>query len=177
MHEIKIYSNKKKAFFLLLGSLAFVILGFFCFINAENTKGILFRNPLIIKSAGIISVLFFGFGIFVSIKQLSKDQLMLIIDEKGINVNPKKEKVIFWESIDGFIESNINSVKIIVVQINNSIDYINVETNKIRKSLMKYNLNNYGSPFNISSSTMNLNHAELFKLLNENLIKYKFKGG
>jgi len=39
---------------------------------------------------------------------------------------------------------------------------------------MKFNLNNYGSPFNISSSTMNLNHTELLKLLNENFVQYKF---
>lgn len=100
---------------------------------------------------------------------------MLIINEKGINVNPKKDDIIKWEDIDGFSEIKINSVKIINIQINNSIDYINNETNKIRKNLMKFNLNNYGSPFNISSSTMSLNHIELLKLLNENFIEYKFK--
>lgn len=175
MNKIEIYSSKKKAFLLLLGSIAFVVLGFFCFVNAEKMQSNLFRNPLIIKIAGIVSVLFFGFGIFVSIKQLIKDKLMLAIDEKGINVNPKKGEIIKWESIDGFSEIKINSVKIIIIQINDSIDYINGETNKIRKNLMKFNFNNYGSPFNISSSTTDLNHVELFQLLNESLNRYKFK--
>ncbi|UQB68063.1 STM3941 family protein [Epilithonimonas zeae] len=175
MNKIEIYSNKKKAFLLLLGSVVFVVLGFFCFLNAENVRSSLFRNPFIVKIAGIASILFFGYGIFVSIKQLIKNKLMLIINEKGINVNPKKDDIIKWEDIDGFSEIKINSVKIINIQINNSIDYINNETNKIRKNLMKFNLNNYGSPFNISSSTMSLNHIELLKLLNENFIEYKFK--
>jgi len=34
--RIEIYSNKKKAFLLLIISLAFVIGGFYTFINAEN---------------------------------------------------------------------------------------------------------------------------------------------
>ena len=174
MNRIEIYSNKKKAFFLLLGSLMFVILGLFCFINAENIKNNLFRNPLIIQIVGIASILFFGFGIYVAIRQLIRNKLMLVIDEKGITVNPKKEEIIDWKDIDGFSEIKINNVKIIIIQMNNSQDYIDNESNKIRKSLMKYNLENYGSPFNISVSTMDLKYEELLKLLNENLIEYKF---
>jgi len=175
MKKIEIYSNKKKAFLLLLCSIAFVVLGFFCFVNAEKMQTNLFRNPLIIKIAGIISVLFFGFGIFVSIKQLIKDKLMLVIDKKGIDVNPKKGEIIRWENIDGFSEIKINSVKIIVIHINNPMEYIDKQTDKVRKGLMKFNLNNYDSPYNISVATMDLSQDELFKLLNENLLIFKYK--
>ena len=67
----------------------------------------------------------------------------------------------------------INGVKIIIIQVNNSEKFINEEESKIRKKLMKFNVSNYGSPFNISASTMNLSYNELYKLLKENLIKYK----
>ena len=174
MNRIEIYSNKKKAFLLLIGSIGFVILGFFCFFNAENMTNSLFRNPLIIKIAGIASVLFFGFGIYVSVKQLFKNKLMLILDENGINVNPTKNEFIKWNDIEGFSEIQINSVKIIIIEVNKPENYINNETNKFRKKLMEYNFRNYGSPFNISVSTMNTTHKELFKMLNENLIKQKY---
>lgn len=65
---------------------------------------------------------------------------MLVIDEKGITVNPKKEEIDRLKDIDGFSEIKINNVKIIIIQMNNSQDYIDNESNKIRKSLMKYNL-------------------------------------
>jgi hypothetical protein len=39
---------------------------------------------------------------------------------------------------------------------------------------MKFNKNNYGSPFNLSSNTMQINFKELMEILNENLIKYKY---
>ena len=34
-------------------------------------------------------------------------------------------------------------------------------------------MDNYGSPFNLSANTMQINYAELMKILNENLNKYK----
>ena len=99
---------------------------------------------------------------------------MLIIDENGINVNPQKGEYIKWNDIEGFAELKINSVKIIIIQINNAEEYIEKESNKLRKKLMKFNLKNYGSPYNISVATMNTNYNQLFKILNENLIKNKY---
>jgi hypothetical protein len=173
MNKIEFYSNKKKAFLLLIGSLIFVILGIYLFLNAENMASYRVRNPLFIKISGITSVLFFGFGVFVSIKKLLKNKLMLIIDENGVNVNPKKNEYIKWGDIEGFAELKINSVKIIIIQINNAEEYIKKEDNKLRKKLMRFNLENYSSPYNISVATMNTNYNQLLKTLNENLIKNK----
>lgn len=174
MNRIEIYSNKNKAFLLFLGSVAFVILGFFIFLNADNMRSALFKSPLIIKTAGAITILFFGIGIYVSVKQLIRNKLMLVIDENGISFNPARNELIKWVNIDGFSEIKINGNKIIVIEVNNSTELINNETNRVRKNLMKFNLKNFGSPFNISVATMNLRHAELKELLNENLIKYKY---
>src|SRR5690606_32783969 len=143
MNKIEFYSNKKKAFLLLIGSLIFVILGIYLFLNAENMTSFRARNPVFIKIAGIASVLFFGLGIYVSIKQLIKNKLMLIIDENGINVNPQKNEYIKWDNIEGFAELKINSVKIIIIQINNAEEYIKKESNNLRKKLMIFNLENY----------------------------------
>ena len=90
MDQIYIYSSKKKAFLLLICSLLFVVGGIYMFMNAENFSGFRARSPLFIKGIGIASVLFFGLGIYVSIKQLLSNQLILIINRNGVNVNPKK---------------------------------------------------------------------------------------
>ena len=39
---------------------------------------------------------------------------------------------------------------------------------------MEFNANNYGSPFNLSANSMQMNYAELLTTLNENLNKYKY---
>jgi len=176
MERLEIYSSKKKSFLLLIGSLLFIIGGIWIFINAENLTSFRSRNPIFLKGIGIISVLFFGFGVYVSIKQLITNQLLLVIDKAGINVNPRKStsKSIEWKNVDGFSELKIQSQKFVIIQVNNSDFWIENESNQMRKKLMKFNLNNYGSPFNLSANSMQINYAELMRVLNENFNKYKY---
>ena len=176
MERIEIYSSRKKSFLLLIGSLLFVVGGIYMFMNAENMTSFRFRNPLFIKLAGIASVLFFSLGIYVAVKQLISNQLILIIDRKGVNVNPKKTPTesIEWKNINGFSEFKIQSQKFVIIEVDNSDFWIEKEGNKIRKKLMKFNVNNYGSPFNLSANSMQINYAELMKILKENLNKYKY---
>jgi hypothetical protein len=178
MEKIEIYSSKKKSFLLLIASLLFVIGGIYMFMNAENMTSLRHRNPLFIKSAGIASILFFSLGIYVGIKQLLSNQLILIIDRKGVNVNPKKSltECLEWKNINGFSELKIQSQKFVIIDVDNSDYWIEKEENGIRKKLMKFNVNNYGSPFNLSANSMQMNYAELMKTLNENLNKYKYNG-
>jgi len=174
MKKIKIYSSKKKSFLLLLGSLLFVIGGIWMFIEAENLANYR-RSPIFLKGIGIISVLFFGLGFYLSIKQLVKNKLFLIIDEIGITINPEKNllEIINWNNIEGFSELKIQSQKMVLIKVNNPDFWINNEKNLIRRKLIQFNFENYGSPFCLSAISMQINHVELMKVLNENLEKYK----
>jgi hypothetical protein len=176
MERIEIYTSKKKSFLLLVGSIIFVVGGIYFILNSETIAMNSFRNrsPSFIKSIGITSVLFFGLGIFVSIKQLMKNQLMLIIDRKGININPKKSLVEFieWKYIESFNEIKIYNTKLITINVTNPEYWIEKENNSIRKKLMEYNTEKFYSPFNLSANSMNVNHNELMKILNQNLNKY-----
>ena len=176
MERIEIYSSKKKSLLILIISLLFVVGGIYMFMNTEIFTGYRARSPLFIKTIGIASVLFFGLGIYVSIRQLIENQLILIIDKKGINISPKKSQTEFieWKNINGFPELKIQTQKFVIIDVNNSEYWIEKEENVIRKKLMKFNVNNYGSPFNLSANTMQINFEELMKILNENLNKYKY---
>jgi len=175
MENIEIYSSKKKSFLLLIASLIFVIGGIYMFIDAEYPTPYRSRSPIFIKGIGILSVLFFGLGIYVSIRQLISDQLILIIDKFGLNVNPKGPiiETIEWKNIEGFSEIKIQSTKIVIININNSNYWIDKEGKKIKKMLLKFNVKNYGSPFNLSANSMQISHQDLMKILNENLKKFK----
>ena len=175
MEKIEIYSSKKKSLLLLIASIIFVIGGIYMLMNTENLTGYRVRNPLFIKTIGIASILFFSLGIYVSIKQLFTNQLILIIDKKGVNINPKKSlsDCIEWKNIKGFSELKIQSQKLIIINVDNSDYWIEKEENGMKKKLIKFNTNNYGSPFNLSANFMQINHEELTKTLNENLNKYK----
>ena len=165
MDKIEIYSSKKKLFLLLIASLLFVVVGIFMLLYFENIK----------KIIGLISILFFGLGIYFSIRGLVKNQLILVIDAIGINVNPKKSlsEKIEWKNIIGFSEIRIQGAKIVIIKVNNPNYWIEKEENQIRKKIMSFNTDNYGSPFNISANAMQISHLELIQILNDNFKKYK----
>ncbi len=178
MEKIEIYSSKKKSFIILIASLLFIAAGIYMFIDAENFTGSRISNPLVIKAIGIISVLFFGLAMYFSIRLLIKNQLILIIDKNGLNVNPKKSltEYIKWKNINGFSELKIQSQKLVIIDVDNADYWIEKEQNGLRKKLIKYNVTNYGSPFNLSANSMQLDYDELLKLLNDNLKKHKYNG-
>ena len=169
MKKTEIYSSKKKALLGFFLSAMFVVLAIWMILEAENIKTPFLRNPLLIRMVGISGVLFFGLGMWVTLKQLFSKKLMLILDEAGICLKPPSERIIRWKDITHFSEIKINSVKIIIIHVKNPEEYIDNKSNKIRKNLMNFNLNNYGSPFTISVATMDISYAELWELLNEGL--------
>ena len=175
MEKIEVYSSKKKAIILLIISLIFVVGGIFMFVNAQSIVQNGLRSLAFIQTIGVISVLFFGIGIFVAVRLLIKDQLILRIDADGISVNPNRssDHYIDWKYIKGFSEITLQGQKIVLINVTNVDYWIERETNAIRKRIMKFNINNYGSPFNLSANTMQIDHAQLIKILNESLNKYQ----
>lgn len=170
MDRVEIYTSKKKSFLLLIASIAFVALGIWLLMEADNPTGWKARSPLFTLITGVASILFFGFGIFVGIKRLIKSEIALIIDPIGLNVNPKKSLVEFikWDDILGFEEIKIQSTRIVIIGVKKPQYWLEKETNVIKKKLMQFNINNYNSPFNIAASGLDINSDEL----NEKLHSY-----
>ena len=83
--------------------------------------------------------------------------------------------MIEWKDIVGFSEIDIHGTKIVIIGVSNPEYWIEKEENKIRKKMMIFSAkqNKYGSPFNITASTMQIKHDELMQMLNESLKKYK----
>lgn len=175
MDRIEIYTSKKKSIWLVIGSIAFVALGVWLLMEADNLSGWRARNPIFTKGIGIASVLFFGFGMVVGIKRLIKSEIALIIDPMGLSVNPKKSPPEFvkWENILGFQEIKIHSTRILIIGVNNPEYWVEKEANAMRKRLMQFNVNNYGSPFNIGASGLQISAKELRETLQRYFEKYK----
>ena len=175
METIEIYSSKKKSLLLLIGSIAFVALGVWLLIEADNLTGWRARNPIFTRGIGIASILFFGLGIFVGIKRLIKSEIALIIDQKGLNVNPKKSLTEFinWTDINGFQEIKIQSTRIVIIEVKNYEYWLDKETSGFRRKLMQFNINNYNSPFNIASAGLDISSDRLIETLNKYFNRYK----
>jgi len=166
-HIIRLYSNKKKAVLMLIGSLLFVAGGIFFIMHPESFD----KEPLITRMIGILCILFFGLAAIVSVRFLISNRLLLEITNQGLHIGDIHKTFIGWQDISGFKEIAIYSTPIIVILIKNSKAVIDDEPNIIKKKMMQFNMN-YGSPYNLSSGNMRIRHKELFRLLNENLMKY-----
>ncbi|HEY9833593.1 MAG TPA: STM3941 family protein [Stenomitos sp.] len=175
MERIEIYSSKKKSLLLLIGSIAFVVLGFWLLLEADNLTGWRARNPIITRGIGIASILFFGLGVFVGIKRLIKSEIALIIDRKGLNVNPKKSlnEYINWSDINGFEEVKIQSTRIVIIGVKNPEYWLDKETSGFRRKLMQFNISNYNSPFNIAASGLDISSDKLIETLNNYYDRHK----
>ena len=171
MNRIEIYTSKKKSIPLLIGSIAFVALGIWLLLEADNLP----RNPIYTRGIGVVSILFFGLGIFVGIKRLIKSEIALIIDPIGLNIDPKKSLTEFikWDEILGFKEIKIRSMRVLIIGVKNPEYWLEKETNTIRKKMMQFNINKFNSPFNITASVLDISYNELNEKLNSYFEKYK----
>lgn len=169
MNTIEIYTSKKKSILLLVGSLLFVGLGIWFIIDADNFSGWRARSPLVTRGIGIAAVLFFGLGIFIGVKRIIKSEIALIISPFGLNVNPRRSQHEFikWNEISGFNEIKIQTTRILIIGVKNPNYWMEKETNTLRKKMMQFNIKNYGSPFNIAASGLDISSSELNQKLKE----------
>lgn len=155
--EIKIFVNKFKIFFLCLGALLFVYAGLF----------MLMENSFLINIFGIISIIFFGYGVIkISLELLSKSP-RLIINEIGIF--EYSIGMILWTDINDISITHAGRQKFITVHVKNPSKYMK-KLNMFEKLFA--NLNNifYQSPIHISSTGLDIDFNEL-----HNIIEEKFK--
>lgn len=97
------YASRGKALLLILGSAAFVALGFF--IKPEH--------PI----AGWAGILFFSLGIPAGLYSLLPKAVYLRLDEQGFEMNAlfKRKARVAWHDVDGFQLGAIGSARMIFI--------------------------------------------------------------
>ena len=156
-----------KTFLLILGAIGFVLVGIWIIRDIDS--------DLIEKIFGVVSILFFGAAIPLGIKKLITNEDALQLDNYNLIIEPNSHKriAIPWNKIIGFEEIRIEGVKFITIKVSNPQVWINGESNPAKRKLMQFNYSTSQTPFNITSSGLNISHKELFKLLNEFHKEYK----
>ncbi|MEO0895320.1 MAG: STM3941 family protein [Bacteroidota bacterium] len=159
MERIEIYMSKSKSILLLLGCVAFLVMGVFMFLWADEVA---------YQVIGVIAIAFCSFASFIAIKRLIKSELAVIIDPKlGINIKPETTPTGFikWEDIYGFREMKIESTRFVIILVKEPEKWIRQEKSGMRKKTLEYNLNRYNSPFNISTAGLDIKMDELIESL------------
>lgn len=173
--KIEIPLNKRKLAMLLIGSIAFVAIGFWFVISPPQINNPLFSNQAVLTIAGIASILFFSLCGFIGFKKLREDKAGLIINESGITDNASGVSAghIPWSDIKEIKITQVFNQKFLMILVNNPNEYISRQTSAIKRKGMKMNYKNYNSPISIPATTLKCNFDELNNILQAQLNKYK----
>jgi hypothetical protein len=175
--QIIIPLSKNKIWLLLLGSIAFVAMGFWMLsldAAALAHQSAKYRNPLLIHGVGYACIVFFGLCIFVGIRKLFDDKPALIINAQGIldNVSRFSPHPVPWQDIQGFGVAEIHKQKMLVIFLDNPQRYLDNATS-IQKIGFSANAKLVGSPWVITAATLKTNFDELLNLCQQEFKKYK----
>lgn len=163
--------SKSKLLLLLFFAIIFVAIGVMMFFIEPSGRRSMLNIPAIRYGVGIASIVFFGAAMIFVIKKLQENKPGLIIDETGITDSSSSIAVgqIPWSDIQNFAVASVMNQKFLMIVVKNPNDYINKQTNALKRRGLIYNHTNYGSPISISANTLKIKLDKLRALLEENL--------
>lgn len=172
--RIEIKLSKKKMIMLNLAALGFVCLGLVFILTPEKFSSTHLRNPALIKVIGIGGVLFFGAAGIYGVRKLFNQAPGLVIDETGITDHTHAYSVglIEWKDITNIERISISGSVFFVIQVNNHDKYLQ-QCKGLRRKVLEFNRDKYGSPLTISATALQLSANELERLLVQRLEENK----
>ncbi len=164
---IEIPLSKTKLTLLTLGAAVFVAFGFWFVIAPPVIKHPLYGNPAVILAAGILSIVFFGLCGVIGVKKLFDKTPGLTINNQGISDNSSgiSAGLIAWKDIIEIRKQNLMSQNFLILVVRNPEEYLNRQTNILKRKPMELNLKSYGSPIAVSANSLKINFDELAALL------------
>ncbi|MDE3236368.1 MAG: hypothetical protein KGO81_10475 [Bacteroidota bacterium] len=172
--QIEIKLSKSKLTLSLIGSATFVGLGIWFLLRTPTSNIAPFNSSIFIKVVGIISILFFGIVFIFLIKKLQDKKPGLIITDTGIidNSSGVSAGIIPWSDISEIKLRKVFNQKFLMLLVNNPQDYIDRQTNSLKRSTMGINYRSYGSPIAISTNGLACKFDELKNILENKLTEF-----
>ena len=178
--KIEIPLSKGKLLFGIGGSIMFVVLGVWLFLNSANVseEAISFlQEPIFRKIVGILCILFFGAAGFFGLSKLFKTSTGLSIDAQGItdNSNAGSIGLVEWTDIEEVKTEQVVSSKFILIHVSDPEKYIGKAKNKMIAKIMRSNLKMYGTPITINANTLKINSSKLEELVSTKFEEFRSK--
>lgn len=161
MKDVIISINKRKQVSVIFCCVLFVGLGVFLFISDDINKGL---PP--VKFVAILCSLFFGFAVFVGLKQLIRAVYLLKMDNQGLYIHGFLGVCFLWKDIERFFEYTIENQKMIGIKLTNESAYLDSLPSGLQRTCK---LNRcLGAPmFSLLPSSSSYKSDELLKLMQE----------
>ena len=134
----------------------------------EGKNQVVSTNPFMVKTVGILTLLFFGVIIYVTSKQLFNPELGLTIDEEGVNdySNSMAVGMVNWENIIQIEKKKFLWTKSLAIHTNNPEKYLG-EAKGMKLRVLAGNLNRTKTPIVISARPLKISSTKLEGLIND----------
>jgi hypothetical protein len=177
--ETIIELSKTKLVLLVLGACAFVVAGVWLLsadaadIRTGRSFRFFFNDPLVVRGAGVASILLFGLGGLYGLKKLFDKRPGLILNSSGIvdNASAVAAGFIPWSEVVGSGVLEIQKQKMLIIGVRDPRKYID-RGSALRRTLNNANYKMSGSPISISSVTLKIDFSELVALFDRYHQKY-----
>ncbi len=173
--RIEIPLNKSKLLIMLIGSLAFVAIGFWFVINPPVIENSFWGNPARLAIAGYAAIVFFGIVAFFLLRKLPDSKPGLIIDETGLTDNSGGLAAghIAWSDIEDISEMEMHRQRLIMIHVRNPEEYIDRQKNLFKRKGMQMNYKMYGTPISITVNGLKTSFDDLMNILMTRIRKSK----
>jgi hypothetical protein len=134
---------------ILLGSIAFVALGFWLWAYAEEIR---YRSPLFVRGVAAAAVGFFGLCGVLAIVKLFDFAPRLIVDSEGIIDNSSAIAAgrILWADIRGFEIQTVQNQRFLTIQVYDPEKYVQ-RSHFLKRAFVALNASQFGGLFCLAS--------------------------
>ncbi len=170
-NNLEIPLSKTKLMLMLGGAMLFVACGFWFVISPPVIRHPLFGNPPVLFAVGISAIIFFGLCALIAVRKLFDKTPGFIIGNQGFvdNSSGVSAGVIPWNDVVRVEKHNLMGQNFLVFIVQNPEEYLNRQTNPLKRKTMAINLKSYGSPITVSANTLQISFDELAALVERKL--------
>lgn len=165
--------SKRKVALILLGAIAFSIIGSWLWYVADTQTR---YPPMFLKVVSLANLCFFGLvGVYAFVKLLD-NRPGLIVDAEGIVDNSSAIAAgrVRWEEIAGLSVNSIAGQSFVTIEVTDPSKYLE-RAGTFSRMMNVGNMKLVGSPINISSLALRIEFEELVRVLSDSLEKYRRK--
>ena len=155
MNEVVIKTSLWKSILFLAGCLLFVVGGIFVIFYGKGS------NSTVV---GILSIVFFGTGFFVLLRQGLDRRPRIIIDEQGVTDRTLGVGRIVWEDIEAVQLSSVFTNNFVVLKLKNNEKYLKNLSN-ISKKLTKVNKDLGFGVLNLNLSLLDMKPKKIYEIV------------
>ena len=175
--ETTIPLGRAKLFLLIVGSIAFVAIGFWMF-NLPDAEIRPDHDPLFVHGIALLCMIFFGLCGLYAIRKLFDKRPGIRFTKEGIidHSSGVAMGLIPWSDITGFKVHKMHSTRFLVVQLADPQKYV-AKGSIVRQKVNQASMSMCGSPVTLNSNSLEISFDELEKLCETYFSRYGSRNG